>query len=177
MQVRPRGQKKPGQHGLQFSALDGIDPSNELSSSVEQAQPGWHPDGHEFWLQFLLILAMRLLPRLLRYNSVSFLLHSILTICPVVCSSQSEMKAGSAVKLNVWLNSCLTLVMQKPYLLCTSSVRSRLTVLILANTSSGEAVAGGSATAPSPPPCWPRPPAESSRSTRRDSTAGSMGWD
>jgi hypothetical protein len=84
MQVRPRGQKKPGQHGLHLSALTGTILSDELKlgSSVEQAQPDWQPGAHEFWLQFLLILPTRLLPKLLRYNSISSLSHSMLTICP-----------------------------------------------------------------------------------------------
>lgn len=87
IQVRPRGQKKPGQHGLQFFALDGTNFSNELFANelafgVEQAQPDWHPGAHEMWLQFLLILVMRLLPKFLTYNSISALLHIIATNRP-----------------------------------------------------------------------------------------------
>lgn len=192
MQVRPRGQKKPGQHGLQPSALDGTVSSNEVTlvSFVEQAQPDWQPSAHELWLQFLLILPTRLLPKLLRYNFISALLHSIVTICPLLCSMQSEMKLVS-VKLNVWLKSLSTLEMQKPYLLSTSPVSSLVTVAILERSASSEKGDGGSGGsdggdggsggsnggdgggAPMPPG-WHRPPAGSSaRTRRRNSTPGS----
>lgn len=153
MQVRPRGQKKPGQHGLQLSALSGTDLATEvtLGSSAEQAQPDWQPVAHELWLQFLLILPIRLLPKLLRYSSISALLHSIVTICPLVCSMQSEMKLGSELKLNVWLRSLSTLDMQKPYLLCTSPVSSLLTVAILAASISLDWVGGDGGSAPMSP--------------------------
>jgi len=173
MQVRPRGQKKPGQHGLHLPALDGTVSSSEVTlvSSVEQAQPDWQPGAHEFWLQFLLILPTRLLPKLLRYNSISALPHSIVTIWPLLCSMQSEMKLGSAVKLNVWLKSLSALDMQKPYLLCTSPVSAVLTVSILATSASTEAPGGDGGRAPR---FWHRPPAVSSaRTRRRNSTPGS----
>lgn len=177
MQVSSRGQKKPGQHGLQFSALDGTGFSNELfanelGSGVEHAQPDWHPDAHEIGLQFLLILVMRLLPKLLRYNSISALLHIIATNLPWLCSLHSEMKLGSELKLNVWLKSSFTLDMQKPYLLCTSSASSWPTVCILAMSTSEAAADGDGGRARSPSPCWHRPPAGSSARTRgRSSTA------
>lgn len=185
MQVRPRGQKKPGQHGLHISALDGTESSNEvpLGSSAEQAQPDWQPGAQELWLQFLLILPTRLLPKLLRYNSISALPHSIVTICPLLWSMQSEMKLGSELKLNVSLKSLSTLDMQKPYLLCTSPVRSLVTASILARSSSrdtgdgGGGGSGGSATSGTPP-CWHRPPAGSSeRRRRRNSTPAGSGLD
>lgn len=176
MQVRPRGQKKPGQHGLHLSALSGTDSLIEvtLGSSVEQAQPDWQPGAHVLWLQFLLILPTRLLPKLLRYNSISALPHSILTISPLLCSMQSDMKLGSEVKLNVWSKSLSTLDMQKPYLLCTSPVSSLVTVAILARSISREAGDGGSAPM-SPSPGWHRPPAGSSARTRRRSSAPGRG--
>jgi hypothetical protein len=85
MQVRPRGQKKPGQHGLQFTALDGTDPSSDDSSPNMQAQPGWHPSAHEFLLQFLLTLEMLrllVLAKLLMYTSNSSLLHNMAVMFP-----------------------------------------------------------------------------------------------
>ena len=89
MHVRPWGQKKPGQHGLQLSALSGNNSADDSSDgSVPdnmQAQPGWHPSAHEFWLQFGLILGLlRLLAsaKLLMYNCISAVSHSIEVICP-----------------------------------------------------------------------------------------------
>jgi hypothetical protein len=89
MQVRPRGQKKPGQHGLQFRALSRIlDALEDTSFTVEQAQPGWHPGAQEFWLQLGLTLALvRLLAKVLTYNSTSDWEHSIKGICPVQTNS------------------------------------------------------------------------------------------
>jgi hypothetical protein len=89
MHVRPRGQKKPGQHGLQLSALCGTNsadgPSDGSVPDTMQAQPGWHPSAHEFWLQFGLILGLlRLLAlaKLSMYNSISACPHNIAVICP-----------------------------------------------------------------------------------------------
>jgi len=93
MQVRPLGQKKPGQHGLQFSVLDGTDSSDDSSLNDMQAQPGWHPRAHEFRLQFLLILEMLRLPelaKLLMYTSTSALLHSIPAMFPAQTNPFTE---------------------------------------------------------------------------------------
>lgn len=89
MHVRPWGQKKPGQHGLQLSALGGTNSEDDSSDGTVadnmQAQPGWHPSAHEFWLQFGLILGfLRLLAsaKLLMYKFISAVPHSIEVICP-----------------------------------------------------------------------------------------------
>jgi hypothetical protein len=93
MHVRPRGQKKPGQHGLQFSVLDGTDSSDDSSLNDMQAQPGWHPSAHEFRLQFLLILELLRLPelaKLLMYTSTSALPHSIPAMFPAQTNPFTE---------------------------------------------------------------------------------------
>jgi len=92
MQVRPRGQKKPRQHGLQFNVLDGTVSSDDSSLNDMQAQPGWHPSAHEFQLQFLLILVIRLpeLAKLLMYTSTSALPHSIPVMFPAQTNPFTE---------------------------------------------------------------------------------------
>lgn len=145
MQVRPRGQKKPGQHGLQFTALDGTSRPDEIESCLAQAQPGWHPSAHEFWSQFLLTLVLGFLPKLLTYISISTFSHSIPVICPCVSSMQSETKLALE-KLNAWVKSSRTLAMQKPYLACTSAASSSRTASILAmRTPGGTPTSGGGA--------------------------------